>query len=90
VDFQILKITEETMLIDYTDADGKIIKLEVAEEIGNFYLESVRNEKLNERRETRRHTSIEYFTYGGKQFSDGTDFISDLVESEIFGQAMSF
>ncbi|MDR1240735.1 MAG: hypothetical protein LBK29_02535 [Oscillospiraceae bacterium] len=84
------------MLINYKDADGKIIKLEVSEELGNFYLESLEKEKSNQRRETRRHTSLETFTYEDKRFfSNNTELPSDLADlsdlsgSETFGQAMA-
>lgn len=78
------------MLINYKDADGKIIELEVSDEVGTFYLSSVEAEKKNERRETRRHTSLESFTYEDKRFfDDGTDLLADLIASETVSRAMS-
>ncbi len=78
------------MQINYKDADGKIIELEVSDEIGTFYLSSVEEEKRNERRETRRHTSLESFTYEDKRFfDDGTDLLADLIASETVSRAMS-
>jgi RNA polymerase sigma-70 factor (ECF subfamily) len=78
------------MLINYKDADGKIIELEVSNEVGTFYLSSVEEEKKNERRETRRHTSLESFTYEDKRFfDDGTDLLADLIASETVSRAMS-
>jgi RNA polymerase sigma-70 factor (ECF subfamily) len=78
------------MLINYKDADGKIIELEVSNEVGTFYLSSVEEEKRNERRETRRHTSLESFTYEDKRFfDDGTDLLADLIASETVSRAMS-
>lgn len=49
------------MLINYKNADGKIIELEVSEEVGTFYLESIEAEKKNDRKNSRRdrHTSLE-------------------------------
>lgn len=49
------------MKINYKDADGKIIELEVSEEVGTFYLESIEAEKKNDRRNSRRdrHTSLD-------------------------------
>ena len=41
------------MKIKYIAAEGKIIEIEVADEIGNFYLESVEAEKSNNRRNSR-------------------------------------
>jgi RNA polymerase sigma-70 factor (ECF subfamily) len=48
------------MKIKYKDADGKIIELEVSEEVGTFYLESVAAEKSNDRKNSRpdRHTPL--------------------------------
>lgn len=78
------------MLINYKDADGRIIELEVSDEVGTFYLSSVEEEKKNERRETRRHTSLESFTYEDKRFfDDGTDLLADLIASETVSRAMS-
>lgn len=78
------------MKINYKDADGKIIELEVSDEVGTFYLSSVEEEKKNERRETRRHTSLESFTYEDKRFfDDGTDLLADLIASETVSRAMS-
>lgn len=78
------------MLINYKDADGKIIELEVSDEVGTFYLSSVEEEKKNERRETRRHTSLESFTYEDKRFfDDGTDLLADLIALETVSRAMS-
>lgn len=78
------------MLINYKDADGKIIELEVSDEVGTFYLSSVEEEKKNERRETRRHTSLESFTYEDKRFfDDGMDLLADLIASETVSRTMS-
>jgi hypothetical protein len=33
------------MLINYKDADGRIIELEVSDEVGTFYISSVEEEK---------------------------------------------
>lgn len=78
------------MKINYKDADGKFIELEVSDEVGTFYLSSVEDEKRNERRETRRHTSLESFTYEDKQFfNDGTDILAELIASETVSRAMS-
>lgn len=78
------------MLINYKNADGRIIELEVSDEVGTFYLSSVEEEKKNERRETRRHTSLESFTYEDKRFfDDGTDLLADLIASETVSRAMS-
>ena len=80
------------MLINYKNADGKIIELEVAEEIGTFYLESIDAEKKNDRRNSRsdRHSQLSTFSYeDARYFSDGTDLLADLIESEAVGNAMA-
>jgi len=38
------------MKINYKDADGRVIELEVTEEVGTFYLSSMEDEKSNDRR----------------------------------------
>jgi RNA polymerase sigma-70 factor (ECF subfamily) len=80
------------MKINYKDADGKTIELEVSEEVGTFYLESVAAEKSNDRRNSRpdRHTQLSTFTYEDVRFfSDGTDLLADLMSSEAVSHAMS-
>ena len=64
------------MRINYKDADGRIIELEVSDEVGTFYLESVKREKSNDRRNSRpdRHTLLSTFEYEDVRFfDDGTD-----------------
>ncbi len=80
------------MLINYKDADGKIIELEVSDEIGTFYLESVEAEKKNDRKNSRpdRHTLLSTFIYeDARYFSDSTDLLADLIESDAINHAMS-
>ena len=80
------------MKINYTTADGKTIELEVSDDVGTFYLDSVDAEKKNARRETRpdRHTSLESFVYEDKRyFDDGTDLLADLIDSEVVSRAMA-
>ena len=80
------------MFINYTTADGKTIELEVSDEVGSFYLESVEAEKKNTRKETRRdrHTSLESFTYEDARFFDsGTDILTDFIDSEAVSRTMS-
>ncbi len=78
------------MKINYKDADGRTLELEVTDEVGTFYLESVETEKRSDRRETRRHTSLETFSYeDARYFSDKCDLIENLIESEVIRDAMS-
>jgi len=78
------------MKINYKDANGKFIEMEVSDQVGAFYLSSVEEEKRNERRETRRHSSLDSFTYEDKRFfDDGTDLLADLIASETVSRAIS-
>lgn len=80
------------MKINYKDADGRIIELEVADKVGTFYLESIEAEKSNDRRNSRpdRHTQLSTFTYEDiRFFSDGMDLLADLMSSEAVSHAMS-
>lgn len=79
------------MKINYKDADGKIIEMELSEEIGNFYLESIDAEKKNDRKNSRpdRHLQLSTFSYeDARYFSDGTDLLGDLIDSEVISQVM--
>lgn len=77
------------MLINYKDADGHIIELEVTEEVGNFYLSSLEEEKSNERRETRRHTYLSEFTYeDARFFSSGIDISHSFAELDAVKRVM--
>jgi len=80
------------MQINYKDADGKILELKVSEEIGIFYLESIEAEKKNDRKNSRpdRHSQLSTFEYEDIHFfSDSTDILADLIESEVISHAMS-
>ena len=80
------------MFINYTTADGKTIELEVSDDVGTFYLDSVGAEKKNDRRNSRsdRHSQLSTFSYeDARYFSDGTDLLADLIDSEAVSRAMS-
>ena len=78
------------MKINYTDADGHILEIEVSQDIGNFHLSSEDAIKKNERRETRRHTSLSTFTYEDKDYFDsGIDVPRDFILSESISLALS-
>ena len=80
------------MFINYTTADGKTIELEVSDDVGTFYLDSVGAEKKNDRRNSRsdRHSQLSTFSYeDARYFSDGTDLLADLSDSEAVSRAMS-
>ena len=78
------------MKICYKDADGRVIELEVTEEVGTFYLSSVEDEKSNDRRNTRRHTSLSEFTFEDARFFDsGVDICGEFAESELMKSVMA-
>ncbi len=56
--------------IKYTFADGTTNEVEVTEDIYLIHLELLQQEKRNHWRETRRHTSLYYFTDKGIDFED--------------------
>jgi len=69
--------------IEYRDADGRVLELEVSDDIGQFYLSSVEETKRSDRRNTRpdRHTSLETFVYEDKKFFASTaDPMREAVE----------
>ena len=77
------------MLINYTDADGRVVDLEVTEEVGQFYLTSLDQERKTERRETRRHTLLSTFTYEDARFFDsGIDICGEIALSDAVRRVM--
>lgn len=77
------------MLINYRDADGRVIEIEVTEKVGQFYLTSLDQERKNERRETRRHTLLSTFTYEDKDFFDsGVDICREFALSDAMKRAL--
>lgn len=56
--------------IKYKFADGTTNEVEVTEEIYLIHLELLQQEKRNHWKETRRHTSLNYFTDMGIDFED--------------------
>ena len=80
------------MLIKYKNADGKMTELEVADEVGAFYLESIEAEEKNDRKNSRtdRHSQLSTFSYeDARYFSDGTDLLADLIELEAVRNAIA-
>ena len=80
------------MKINYTDADGKNLEMDVTDEVGTYYLESIAAEISNDRKNTRpeRHTLLSSFDYEDvKYFSDSTDLLADLIDSEFVSRALS-
>jgi len=77
------------MKINYQDADGRVTELEVNDEIGTFYITSLDAEQKNDRRETRRHTSLSEFIYGDERFFDsGIDVCRSVAMSDAVKHAL--
>ena len=69
--------------IKYKFADGTTNEVEVTEELYNIHLELLQQEKRNHWKETRRHTSLYYFTDMGIDFEDKRiDLFAEIVRKE--------
>lgn len=93
------------MKIRFTNAQGVTTELEISSdfhtnlvvdvstEIGAAYQKSIEAEKKNNRKNSRpdRHTQLSTFEYeDARYFSDSTDLLADLIESEAISHAMSY
>ena len=69
--------------IQYKFADGTTNEVEVTEEMYLIHLELLQQEKRNHWKETRRHTSLYYFTDMGIDFEDKRiDLFAEIVRKE--------
>lgn len=70
--------------IKYEFADGTTSEIEVTDEIYAVYEQLANEEKRNNKRETRRHTSLYYFTDMGIDFADenAADPFTALIRRE--------
>ena len=69
--------------IKYIFADGTTNEVEVTEDIYLIHLELLQQEKRNHWRETRRHTSLYYFTDKGIDFEDkSADTLAIIIRRE--------
>ena len=69
--------------IKYTFADGTTSTVEVTEDIYLIHLELLQQEKRNHWKETRRHTSLYYFTDKGIDFEDkSADTLAIIIRRE--------
>ena len=75
------------MKIEYKDADGRVLELEVSDAVGQFCIYSAEEEARSDRRNSRpdRHTSLEAFTYEDRRFfASPSDTMREAVEdSEV-------
>ena len=70
-------------VIIYKFLDGTTNAVEVTEEIYLIHLELLQQEKRNHWKETRRHTSLYYFTNMGIDFEDKRiDIFAEIVRKE--------
>ena len=70
-------------VIIYKFVDGTTNTVEVTEEIYLIHLELLQQEKRNHWKETRRHTSLYYFTDMGIDFEDKRiDLFAEIVRKE--------
>ena len=70
-------------VIIYKFGDGTTNAVEVTEDIYLIHLELLQQEKRNHWRETRRHTSLYYFTDMGIDFEDKRiDLFAEIVRKE--------
>ncbi len=70
-------------VIIYKFVDGTTNAVEVTEDIYLIHLELLQQEKRNHWRETRRHTSLYYFTDMGVDFEDKRiDLFAEIVRKE--------
>ena len=70
-------------VIVYKFVDGTINAVEVTDELYLFHLQLTKEEISNNRRETRRHTSLYYFTDMGIDFEDKrVDVFAEIVRKE--------
>ncbi len=70
-------------VIIYKFVDGTMNTVEVTEDIYLIHLELLQQEKRNHWRETRRHTSLYYFTDMGIDFEDKSiDLFAEIVRKE--------
>ena len=70
-------------VIIYKFVDGTTNAVEVTEDIYLIHLEVLQQEKRNHWRETRRHTSLYYFTDMGIDFEDKRiDLFAEIVRKE--------
>lgn len=69
--------------IKYTLANGKEIQIEVSDSCATEYVTLERHERLCERKETRRHQSLEKSLEGGFEFKDDrVDTLAKIIVEE--------
>ena len=70
------------MKIKYRFVNGEINEAEVSEELGAAIMDMDKKDIDAERRETRRHTSLDGMDYEGKFFKDNTNVEANVLKTE--------
>lgn len=75
------------MKISYEFVTGEIVEIEVPEDITKVSIEIDRDIYNHNRKETRRHNSIDYMEDAGLQFEDNSvDIVVDLEQKEVIDE----
>jgi RNA polymerase sigma-70 factor (ECF subfamily) len=75
------------MKISYEFITGEIVEIEVPENIKNVSIEIDRDIYNIDRKETRRHNSLDYMEDAGLQFEDNSvDVVLDLEQKEVMDE----
>ena len=71
------------MKIKYEFVTGEILEVEVPDDVAKISIEIDRDIQNSNRKERRRHKSIEWMTQQGVQLSENTDIEIKLIENQI-------
>jgi len=80
------------MRIEYEFVTGEVSEIEVEDSIGEVLLDFDRQEKNNDRRETRRHMSLDGMDFEGELFQSGADTLREAmgqVDTESLVRALA-
>lgn len=70
------------MNIKYTFVDETTSEIEVSDELGNILLDLNHKDKLNYRKNNRRHCSLEVWDPDNNRIADDSDFVSACLQIE--------
>ena len=79
------------MEIKYEFVTGEVLEIEVEDSMGEVLLEFDRQERNNDRRETRRHMSLDGMDFEGETFRAEADTLREAmgrVDAELFMKAL--
>lgn len=74
------------MRIEYEFVTGEVSEIEVEDSIGEVLLDFDRQEKNNDRRETRRHMSLDGMDFEGEWFVSAEDTEGDVLYRDDMGR----